>query len=429
MKSMKILILVELLLILIMLSMLGGCVENNPTKIVKQIENEDDEVDIEVDDPHLTFVVGNDVKYDPFNDAFSLIGIGKITIDHHGIEYGIEIEEYTFDEGEDKFMGFPLYPFPHTVRISGIITHFRMGLYMTELDVTNSPALRYLDLSGGQLKDLDLSINHKLTELDIRGNMLSASGLNNLFHTLPVNKKNKTIRIIGNPGASECDPNIAKEKGWKVPDFVEKSGNIYMAHWTTWTWCTIIGKGEITVVWGDGSSEKHVFQDGENEKHTFSKSINDPPCIRVFGEVISLSTPGMYELDITNCPSLEYLSCTPARSDWGYLKQIDLSKNTQIKTLLLYSNRISSIDVSNLKLLETLVCSSNLLTELDLSQNPLLKDVACMTNKLSSTGLDNLFHSLHEYEFQKTVYIVENPGSKDCDTSIATKKGWTVSNH
>ena len=65
---------------------------------------------------------------------------------------------------------------------------------------------------------------------------------------------------------------------------------------------------------------------------------------------------------------------------------------------------------------------------LDLSNNIVLKDLRCDSNRLSATALNALFETLHDYDLgaTKTISICNNPGAADCNTSIATDKGWIV---
>jgi len=39
-----------------------------------------------------------------------------------------------------------------------------------------------------------------------------------------------------------------------------------------------------------------------------------------------------------------------------------------------------------------------------------------------------LFRSLHNNFSNKSIYIIDNPGEKECDKSIAEKKGWKFRN-
>jgi hypothetical protein len=45
---------------------------------------------------------------------------------------------------------------------------------------------------------------------------------------------------------------------------------------------------------------------------------------------------------------------------------------------------------------------------------------------MNTTALDALFTSLHSNPVTKTIWIGGNPGTASCTQSIATGKGWTV---
>jgi len=90
---------------------------------------------------------------------------------------------------------------------------------LTKLDVSNNPALEVLYASDNQLTSLDVSNNTELWYLNCHNNLLEAeSGLNELFKTLHGNAGIKEIKMGGNPGSAACDRSIATSKGWTVAD-------------------------------------------------------------------------------------------------------------------------------------------------------------------------------------------------------------------
>ena len=52
--------------------------------------------------------------------------------------------------------------------------------------------------------------------LDFRNCALEAEDIDLLFGDLIVTNIPATINVSGNPGASSCNPTIAREKGWTV---------------------------------------------------------------------------------------------------------------------------------------------------------------------------------------------------------------------
>ena len=78
--------------------------------------------------------------------------------------------------------------------------------------------------------------------------------------------------------------------------------------------------------------------------------------------------------------------------------------------------------------LTNLYCSDNQLENLDVSKNTKLVVFDCSDNQLDTDSLNDLFGTLHSnyISITKNIYIGSNPGTNDCDRSIAEDKGWTV---
>jgi len=92
---------------------------------------------------------------------------------------------------------------------------------LTSLDVSQNTVLEVFHFSNNQFTSMDVSKNTVLYELICRNNQLTAVTLDALFETLhdntvPFRTTEKQIIISNNPGIDDCDPNIAKKKGWKV---------------------------------------------------------------------------------------------------------------------------------------------------------------------------------------------------------------------
>jgi len=87
---------------------------------------------------------------------------------------------------------------------------------VTSLNLSKNPQLRTLICSDKLLTSLDVSKNLALTYIDCRNNQLSADALNNFFYTLHSNPEYKVIYIKDNPGTSDCNLQIAMDKGWMI---------------------------------------------------------------------------------------------------------------------------------------------------------------------------------------------------------------------
>ena len=86
---------------------------------------------------------------------------------------------------------------------------------------------------------------------------------------------------------------------------------------------------------------------------------------------------------------------------------------------------LTNLDVSKNQELTHFYCGLNELTSLDLSKNTVLTSLNCYNNELTGSELDALFETLHDNEGKKTISIRRNPGTNDCNRSIAINKGWT----
>ena len=94
-----------------------------------------------------------------------------------------------------------------------------------------------------------------------------------------------------------------------------------------------------------------------------------------------------------------------------------------------YCSGITSLDVSKNTELTKLTINGCPITSLDVSKNTALTDLACVNNQLTSSALNDLFGTLHSNAGEKKIHIFNNPGSSDCDRSIAERKGWKVSDY
>ena len=126
-------------------------------------------------------------------------------------------------------------------------------------------------------------------------------------------------------------------------------------------------------------------------------------------------------LDVSQNTALTYLSCNNNK-----LTALDISQNTVLTNLACTVNQLTTLDVSKNTMLEFLYCHQNKLTALDVSKNTALQELYCGDNQLTADALNNLFGTLHDKDFAKVIGIGNNPGSADCDPSIAEAKGWAV---
>ncbi|MGG5210082.1 DUF7619 domain-containing protein [Chryseobacterium sp. MIQD13] len=101
-------------------------------------------------------------------------------------------------------------------------------------------------------------------------------------------------------------------------------------------------------------------------------------------ENISVKNAHIVNLDISNLPKMNILTCTG-----GKVQTINYAGSTTMKYLLCSDNEIANIDLSSLVDLYRLHISGNLLTSLNLSNLTKLEDVVCSSNQLTSIILQN----------------------------------------
>lgn len=228
------------------------------------------------------------------------------------------------------------------------------------------------------------------------------------------------------------------------------------------------GKSTFTIDWNDGSAiETHSLTSEPNYVSGYFHSYSDRSSktitfnggnisnLSIECNVISLdisdnialtslscNSNGLKELDVSNNTILKHLSCnynqlesldlsnnTILKSlscNLNQLESLDLNKNTSLSWLSCKGNRLTILDLSNNDALTVLKCDNNQLRMLDVSKNTALIDLICYNNQLGTDALNALFKTLHGNAGTKNINIAGNPGTNECDRSIATNKGWMV---
>ena len=199
----------------------------------------------------------------------------------------------------------------------------------------------------------------------------------------------------------------------------------------------------VTIDWGDGTIETKDFL-------MFWHQYKEEPAVHtitITGKNITgfqCDSKVLTNLDVSKCATLQLLWCrmndltnldlskntalTDLDCRGNKLKTLDLSKNTALVDLECRHNELTNLDVSKCVALMRLTCTVNKLTSLDVSKCTNLIELFCLSNELTGSALNALFRTLHSKDagFKKEIYINGNPGTDDCDQSIATKKGWQV---
>jgi Leucine-rich repeat (LRR) protein len=226
----------------------------------------------------------------------------------------------------------------------------------------------------------------------------------------------------------------------------------------TWTWevttttstmtktCTMEFSGDLILNWGDGSVQ--TLSDtlsGDLLTHIYA-SAGDFVCTATGTGLTYFKADSrrLKTLDPTKATALTYLSCTS-----NQLTGLDVSKNPLLVSLYCGGNNLTQLSVTSCLNLQTLTCSDNKLTGLDVSALSTLKKLTCHTNALTSlsvcssgslsyvsclscslqvAALDTLFArlpALTAVSTSKNLYVLNNPGSANCNIAAATTKNWT----
>ena len=168
----------------------------------------------------------------------------------------------------------------------------------------------------------------------------------------------------------------------------------------------------LTIDWGDGEVRKIT----DATSNIFSRSYSDTSERRI---------------TITG-DNIKSLMCRNSQ-----LTALDVSRNTALEDLDCRNNQLTTLDVSNNTALTRLDCNYNQITKLDVSENSALILISCVGNQLTAPVLNDLFRILPNYSgldgIGAAIFIstrinpgseFNNPGTLDCDRSIAVKKGW-----
>lgn len=125
-----------------------------------------------------------------------------------------------------------------------------------------------------------------------------------------------------------------------------------------------------SINWGDGVFVEYVIGPTFSEPSGEVKGED----IVIKGDVrrFNCTSSKLKMLDVSNCPRLEVLMAA-----LNYLSEIDLSRNTELANIELFSNNLKSLDVKACSKLQRLVVSGNFLSELDVTHCPELAYLDC----------------------------------------------------
>lgn len=145
--------------------------------------------------------------------------------------------------------------------------------------------------------------------------------------------------------------------------------------------CDMDGDGRLTMndvdEWNNSSTTAKVLD-------ITDKGIESLKGIEYFSAIKSLRCPhnAIRNLDLSKNTNIEELDCS-----WNCLISLDLGKNTALTSLICNSNNIAFLDISNSTALVDLKCDYNKLTSIDVSNNINLKKIEINNNQIKNIDL------------------------------------------
>lgn len=259
-----------------------------------------------------------------------------------------------------------------TVRINGLIDYFDCSdNELVSLDVSHNVILATLECYGTGITSLDLSKNTELTKLDCSYNSIG---------TLDLSNNTKLFSLT----CYNCElTSLDLSKNTELEEAVVKNNSL----------------SAITLT----NNTKLMLLDVQNN-------------------------PQLGSLDVSMLTELQELQCAN-----NGLTTLDVSHNLQLVRLTCLNNKLTTLDLSNNTKLERLFCNDNQLDPIDLSNNLALNYLEYSGNSMTACELNDLFYYLPICATTPTntnLFVVGTNNANEAETSetsIATKKGWKVS--
>ena len=367
--------------------------------------------DTDTDEMELSFMTmktakAGEVKFGMKGTGMMLIDWGDGTRENHSMSGKEKLYSHVYSGAANR-----------TISIYGEkIDYFDCGkIYdnenqLTDLDVSGNVALTYLRTVHNKLTSMDLTRNTALARLLCENNLIN------------------NIDLTGNPALIEL--RISHNQITNL-DVSKNTELIFLCcAYNNLTNLDIADNATLMVL--DCGHNQLADFDASNNTALIDLRVNDNMLKNLnvskntdLSELFCANNQ-LKSLDLSKNTALTGLYCKH-----NQLTALDVVKNTVLADLICSDNQLKSLDVSqNSELLE-LVCSKNQITGLDLSNNTKLVNLICSENQLTVPALNAMFGTLHgnppSLNYQhKTVLIAGNPGTADCNRSIAMEWGWEV---
>ncbi len=200
----------------------------------------------------------------------------------------------------------------------------------------------------------------------------------------------------------------------------------------------------LVLDWGDGNHSE--YNKGDHYyvlRYTYQKEGLQK--LKISGTNISYLKAQrlcMTDLDVSDCPTLEYLDCSgnellqldlqfcPLLEELycnsNNLSTFSLPENNKISLLNISYNNLQSLILRNNFHLQSLHCAFNQLNNIDLQGCRNLNDLNISNNNLQGNVLNRVFSDLPikaetDYAF---IHYISNPGFEDCNPRLLKMRNW-----
>ena len=260
---------------------------------------------------------------------------------------------------------------------------------LTALDLSANPKLTYLKCPGNQITSLDLSENSLLVHLNCSNNQLTSldltNGNNSILQPSFFNAtSNPDLSCIAVSDVVWCTENISNNQAMTPLD----SGTHYS-----------FDCNQCYVTIPDANFKNCLL-------NTAAINLNGDNEIECAEAALAKNITCNYQ-NISDLTGIEaFTDLVTLRIDGNQISTVDLSNNTKLDWLDAPNNQLSSLDLSSNLSLRNIDCGNNLLTSLDLSLNTALSTIQCNDNNLSFLNVANGQNTLVN---NNNFYVINNP--------------------
>ena len=273
------------------------------------------------------------------------------------------------------------------------------------IDVSRCPDLEYLWIGGVADGVSDLSLNPKLSHLQIMNNGVRELDLSVLPLLSELNASFSYLRTVDvshnpylkdlrlSPMENDMLDTLFIAPGQVIPGVTENRSTEFIPERTK-----IVEKSpDNAIPIPDPAFKEYLIRQFDQD---LDGNLSVAEARRI--EKIDVITDRISSLEgIEYMPNLQSLYANGTSPGRGGLIELDLSSNPRIGEIQCFNNQIRSLNVSQNLVLEKLLCWENLLSELDVTHNTRLLELSCAQNLFTSLDVSNNA-VLKEFHFNDT---------------------------